>query len=103
MFFRQNRRNPLTSTKRNSRSRGRRAQLSYDALETRKLLAQFSWTLGVDGDFENAAGWTGPNNIHVVPGANDDASIPGNLIVTANASHTVNKVVGSHPAPPGNC
>jgi len=66
-----------------------------ESLEGRALLANFSWTLGADGNFSNAAAWTGnadPNN-HAVPGAGDNASIPSGFRMTTTG-RAVNSVSG---------
>jgi hypothetical protein len=75
-----------------------RRRLFLESLETRNLLANFSWTLGTDGDFSNAAAWTETSpvsGVHAVPGASDNASIPGGITVTNSASRSVNSVNGT--------
>jgi hypothetical protein len=81
-------------TEKRLRSRTTRRRMQFEMLEDRKVMAAFNWTLGTDGDFNNAAAWTGPNNIHAVPGTGDDASIPGNIEVTSSTSNSVNTVNG---------
>ncbi len=83
---------------RRSKSRkplSRRRRLSLESLEQRAMLANFTWTLGADGSFGNAAAWTdnADPNRHAVPGAGDNATIPLNFRVTT-AGRSVNSISG---------
>ena len=73
----------------------RQRRLWVESLEERALLTNYSWTLGADGNFSNAAAWTdnADNNHHAVPGPGDNASINFNFRVTT-AGRTVNSVSG---------
>ncbi len=79
---------------RHNRIKNARRRMRLEQLEGRQLMAAYNWTLGADGDFSNPAAWTGPNNVHNVPGPADDASIPGNIIVTSSSNNSVNRVGG---------
>ena len=65
-------------------------------MEGRALRAQFNWISPVDGSFSDPTMWTDTQtNTHGVPGAGDDAVLPGgNYTVTVAGSTTVNSLNG---------
>ncbi len=80
---------------RRDRTKKTRRSMRFEQLEGRQLMAVYNWTLGADGDFSNSSAWTGPNSVHQVPGPADDATIPGDVIVTSSGN-SVNRIFGGN-------
>lgn len=74
------------------RTLSRRFRPALEALEARWMPASFAWILRGDGDFNVPGNWRDQHNNPGVPGAGDDATIPGGIVVTSSTSNTVNTV-----------
>jgi hypothetical protein len=68
----------------------RRLRPTLEAFEDRCLPSTFVWFQNVDGNFNDPANWRDQNGMTGVPGAGDDAVIPGTgFTVTSSEDHTV--------------
>ena len=57
------------------------------------MLSTFTWSSGATGNYSDSSMWTGPGNVHAVPGPADDAIFPqGNYTVLVLSNGTVNSV-----------
>ena len=73
----------------------RRTPLRLETLEDRTVPHAVVWTLGADGDFANAAGWTDQvDGSHHVPGPLDDADANG-FALTSSANQIVNSITNT--------
>jgi|SRR5579884_2348544 len=76
---------PRTSRRQN------RFRPTVRSLEERRLLSAsvYHWTAGASGDFNVAGNWTGPNNVHAVPGPADIAFNDTNYTITITSDASV--------------